>query len=196
MKKDLNYANDVSIDESALDVEWLRQPTLVRLYNQEVAERKRQLARLSEELVVLKAELTRKINTNPEKFGLSKTTVDIVNSTIVIQEEYQDLRNQIIESEYELEMAIGGSRAMDHKKTALENLVKLFGQNYFAGPALPRDISKEWLESEEKHQSNSRVKITQPENKRKQWLDDPEEGEKSKTQRDEEDDAPMIRRRK
>ena len=187
MKKDLNYANDVSIDESALDVEWLRQPTLVRLYNQEVAERKRQLARLSEEFGVLKAELTRKINTNPEKYGLAKATVDTVNSTIVIQEEYQDLRNQIIESEYELEMAIGGSRAMDHKKTALENLVKLFGQNYFAGPALPRDISKEWLESEEKHQSNSRVKITQPKKS------EPIEKE---TPMDDEDDAPMVRRRK
>jgi hypothetical protein len=188
MKKDLNYANDVSIDESALDVEWLRQPTLVRLYNQEVAERKHQLARLSEELGVLKAELTRKINTNPEKYGLAKATVDTVNSTIVIQEEYQDLRNQIIESEYELEMAIGGSRAMDHKKTALENLVKLFGQNYFAGPALPRDISKEWLESEEKHQSNSRVKITQPKKS--------EPIEKETPMEDEEDDAPMVRRRK
>ena len=187
MKKDLNYANDVSIDESALDVEWLRQPTLVRLYNQEVAERKRQLARLSEELGVLKAELTRKININPEKYGLAKATVDTVNSTIVIQEEYQDLRNQIIESEYELEMAIGGSRAMDHKKTALENLVKLFGQNYFAGPALPRDISKEWLEKEEKRQSNSKITLSNS----NKFI-----AEKRRKSEEEDDDEPMVRRRK
>lgn len=187
MKKELDYSNDVSIDESALDVEWLRQPSLVRLYNQEVAERKRQLSKLNEQLAVLKAELTRKINTNPEKFGLSKTTVDIVNSTIVIQEEYQDLRNQIIECEYELEMAQGGSRAMDHKKTALENLVKLFGQNYFAGPAMPRDISKEWLENEEKRQSNSKITLSNS----NKFI-----AEKRRKLEEEDDDEPMVRRRK
>lgn len=186
MKQELNYEQDVSIDESALDVEWLKQPTLVRLYNQEVAERKRQLAKLNEQLVILRAELTRKINTNPEEYGISKTTVDVVNSTIVIQEEYQDLKNQIIESEYELEIVMGGSRALDHKKTSLENLVKLFGQNYFAGPTSPRNISKEWLESEEKRKSNSKIKISQ---KEKLY-------ENTNTDDDEDDEVPMIRRRK
>ena len=39
------------------------------------------------------------------------------------------------------------------QKTALENLVKLHGQQYFAGPSVPRDLSKEW----ERHERQKSV---------------------------------------
>ena len=43
--------------------------------------------------------------------------------------------------------------AIDQKKSALENLVKLHGQMYFAGPSIPRDLDKEW----EKREKEKRV---------------------------------------
>jgi hypothetical protein len=36
------------------------------------------------------------------------------------------------------------------RKAALENLVQLHGQNYFAGPKVPRNLSKERDEKEER----------------------------------------------
>jgi hypothetical protein len=50
-------------------------------------------------------------------------------------------------------------RAIDQKKTALENLVKLLGASYFAGPKAPRDLTQERLEEKERRMHNSRVKI-------------------------------------
>ena len=41
--KELDYNGDVSIDETALDVEWLRQPRLIFNYSELIAKTKRRL---------------------------------------------------------------------------------------------------------------------------------------------------------
>ena len=40
-------------------------------------------------------------------------------------------------------MAQGAVYAFEQRKTSLENLVRLHGQQYFAGPKMPRDLRKE-----------------------------------------------------
>ena len=57
------------------------------------------------------------------------------------------------------ETAKGAVKAIDTKKTALENLVKLHGQSYFAGPAIPRNLNKEWEQKEQETQSNKKITI-------------------------------------
>jgi hypothetical protein len=153
----MNYLEDIKIDESGLDVEWLNQPRLVFTYSEEVAKNKKRLDLKNEKLSILRAELDRKIRTNPDKYGIEKITEGAVSNTILTQEEYKELTREVIEVRYDYDMSRSALSAIDSKKSALENLVKLHGQNYFAGPTIPRNLNKEWLESQKEKQVNTEI---------------------------------------
>lgn len=154
----MDYLDDVTIDEKALDVEWLKQASLTFRYSKLAAEVRKKLDLKKEELELLKADLDRAIRTNPEGFGIEvKITEAVVNATILKQPEYQQLNQEVIELKFEYEVATAAVKAIDAKKMALENLVKLFAQNYFAGPATPRDLSKEWELQEKTQITNQKI---------------------------------------
>ncbi len=159
---DLNYEQDVSIDETALDVEWLQQANLMYKYARYHAETKKALDEAKERLDFIKAKLEMDIRANPETYGLSKVTESAVASTILLQPEYQEASKKYIEARYENDVASAAVRAIDQKKTALENLVKLLSVSYFAGPSAPRDLSLEWNEYVQRSgqkEHNKHVKI-------------------------------------
>lgn len=139
----MNYEKDITIDDSALDLEWLDQPKLMLKYAQYAAQLSMERDILKEQVDVVKAELDAEIRTDPEKFGLSKITEGAVSNTILVQEKYKQIMKDYLQSKYEADVAKGAVNAFEHRKNALENLVKLFGQQYFAGPKMPRNLSEE-----------------------------------------------------
>lgn len=153
----MDYEKDMEIDESALDVEWLQQPRLMHKYAAKVADTKRNMDLAKERLDIIKAELDKEIRTDPDKFDIAKITEAVVGNTIVLSPEYQEASNEFIEAKYNFEMSVAAVRSIDQKKTALESLVKLHGQQYFAGPSVPRDLSKEVQNKELQKQSNTKV---------------------------------------
>ena len=155
MKQD--YENDIQIDESGLDIEWLRQPKLMFFYAKMVAELRRTLDRRKERLNIVRAELDKKIRQNPLDFAIDKITETAVGNTILIQEEYKEASADIIDCNYELSIAQAAVSALNDKRSALENLVKLYGQQYFAGPSVPRNITKEWEQKEKQKQANVKI---------------------------------------
>jgi hypothetical protein len=149
----MGYIEDMKIDENGIDVEWLRQPRLMMQYSEEAAKARRDCDRAKEALDICKAELARDIRSSPETFGLAKITDSAVESTILNQNEYKTCMEDFIQAKYNMEMAQAAVRAMDQKKTALENLVRLFGMQYFAGPSVPRDLSVEWEKTQDKRET-------------------------------------------
>jgi len=140
----MNYEQDMTIDVDALDVEWAGQARLMLQYAKLASNTRLEVERIKEKLDILKAELDMKIRLDPEKYGIVKLTESVVSSTIITQKEYISVNEEYLLLQYENNMAQGAVKALDGKKTALENLVKLHGQQYFAGPSVPRDLSKEW----------------------------------------------------
>lgn len=157
---DLNYEEDVSIDPTALDVEWLEQPELMRKYAVHAAEMEKLRDAAKERLDVGKARIEMEIRNDPKKFGLEKVTEGSVQSTILLQDEYRQLVQEYNNSKYEYGVAVAAVRAVDQRKTALENLVKLLTTSYFAGPKAPRDLYQEHLDYVERKRANARVKIS------------------------------------
>ena len=159
---DLNYERDVSIDETALDVEWLQQSHLMYKYAKYQADTKKAVDEAKEMLDFIRAKLEMDIRANPENYGLSKVTESAIASSILLQPEYQEASKKYIEAKYENDVAAAAVRAIDQKKTALENLVKLLSVSYFAGPSAPRDLSLEWnerIKRKEQKELNKNVKI-------------------------------------
>ena len=157
---ELNYEEDIRIDPTALDVEWLEQPELMRKYAQHVAEMEKLRDEAKERLEVGKAQIEMAIRNEPEKFGLKKVTESSIQSTILLQDEYKRLVQDYNDAKYEYGVAVAAVRAIDQRKTALENLVKLLTTSYFAGPKAPRDLYQEHLDHVERKRNNAKVKIS------------------------------------
>jgi len=149
----MNYEKDTNIDPSQLDVEWLEQSRLTLMYTRHQAEVQREEETAKEKLEFVSAELDKEIRSNPAKFKIEKITESVIRNTILLSEEYAQANTEYLDARFENNVAKGVCRTIDTKKVALENLVKLNGQQYFAGPRSPRDISQEW----EKHEKQKKV---------------------------------------
>ena len=145
----MNYEKDIRIDETALDVEWLEQPKLFMKYAKHSARMAQELEREKEKLDLVRAGLDKEIRTDPEKFGIAKITETAVSNTIISHPEYKEANESYLEMKYEYDIARSAVNAMNMRKEALENLVRLHGMQYFAGPKIPRDLSQEKARREE-----------------------------------------------
>jgi hypothetical protein len=145
MKKDSkesNYENDMYIDETALDVEFLEQPSLVVKYSRLLAEARQERDLLKEALDLKKAEINLDIRDDPGKYNLEKITVDAVEACILMEDDYITAQKEYNNARFEVDLLQGVLNALEHRKSALENLVRLYGQEYFAGPTIPHDLTQ------------------------------------------------------
>lgn len=152
------FKNDIEINPDALDIQWVKQASLFGEYCMEQAGARAKLDAIKERLDVKVAGLGLKIRANPATFGLDKVTEASVQAVILLDAECAKLREEIAVAQYELEVMGAAVRALDQKKSALENLVRLQGQNYFAGPSVPREIGKEWVKEVERNGARDKVK--------------------------------------
>ena len=150
----MNYENDINIDESALDVEWLEQPKLLIRYARHAAEKAQELDLAKENLDLVRAEVDMQIRDEPEQFGISvKLTEALIGNTIISEPKYKIALKRYNTAKYEHEIARAAVSAIHMRKEALENLVRLHGMQYFAGPKMPRDLSEEKARRAEQQKS-------------------------------------------
>jgi len=131
---------DLAVDPMLLDEDWLRQPGLYMKYSAMAADAQKRRDMAKEKLDVVKAELDKDIRNNPSKYGMDKVTENAVAMTIPSQQAYKDASTELIEAGYESNMLQAAVRAFDHRRSALENMVKLWLGSYYSGPKAPRDI--------------------------------------------------------
>ena len=151
------YEKDIEIIPDELDVAWIEQPTLMFRYASKVAEASKVWDNAKERLSIVRADLDKQIRDFPEKYGIEKITETVVSNTILKQSEYQQANQDVIDTQYDFNIARAAVTALENKKVALENLVKLYGQQYFAGPNLPRDINKEWEKKKMQQSADNKV---------------------------------------
>jgi len=158
--ENLNYEQDVKIDPNALDVEWLEQAELMKKYAHHAADTKKDMDEAKERMEAGKARIEMDVRTSPQLYNLEKVTEGAIQSTILLQKDYQELVTEYNKAKYEYDVSVAVVRAIDQRKTALENLVKLLTASYFAGPKAPRDLYQEHLEQQERKKENAKVKIS------------------------------------
>lgn len=154
----LNYEVDIEIDGEALDQEWLNQPRLLMQYARHSALMRKRLEEAKQSLDIAKAEADKMIRTNPEKYGIEKVTETVVANAVLKEEGYQEAYTDFLNAKYEADMASSAVNAFEHRKSALENLVRLYGQQYFAGPTVPYQIDREWEKKEQEKKVDEKVK--------------------------------------
>jgi len=163
----MDYEQDLKIQQDALDVEWLQQADLMRQYGQHAAQMRLDMDKAAETLAVVKAETDKEIRAAPADYDIVKITETVITNTIILEVGYRDALDKFNEARYEHEMARVAVSALEHKKSALENLIRLHGQQYFAGPSVPRDLDKAWEDREQQKESDKRVACKMQRRRRK-----------------------------
>lgn len=164
---DLDYQQDSFIDESDLDVEWLDQTHLAIRYGKHWAICRKRLAQAEERVKVIRAELIAEANKRPLKCcNKEKPNAADIEAYYRNSERHKKAKEEWLEAQYEADMAEVGRNEISYtRRLALENLVKLNGQQYFAGPRVPRDLSVERQNREHQKQVNAGVASKMKRNK-------------------------------
>jgi hypothetical protein len=139
----MDYAKDLYIDDSSLDAEIAAQPELMMKYCTISAEAQQAMDIAKEKLEFVRSELDQAIRKSPDTFGIEKITDKVVENTIPLQESYKIASREYIDAKFEFNVAKGAVESCSQRKDALEQLIKLFGLNYFAGPKVPRNLTQE-----------------------------------------------------
>lgn len=146
--ENINFEQDILIDENALEMEWLNQPSLAYKYSKYWAKCADKLNKLQELIKLTRAELVHEVVSDPKKYlGIDKNpTGPMIEAYYRNHARHIKIKKDIVEAQYELDIAEAAKKEISiSRKTALEYLVKLLGLNYFSGPSVPRDINESKL---------------------------------------------------
>jgi len=141
----MNYEDDMRIDETALDMECLDQADLAMKYVRIYADIKTEVEEKEEELKVIRSELIAEANEDPVKCcGKDKPNAADIEAYYRTHKDHQEAKRELIKLNHELILAEHAKNEVGFtRKAMLEGLITLHGQQYFAGPKVPRDLSYE-----------------------------------------------------
>lgn len=137
-------AADRTLDPQELDINALTQADLYGKWAERAAAAKGEEDRLKFAAEVLEAKLQGEARRNPDKFNIANATETAIKSAVICHDEYVAAVDKYHAARLEAAMLSAAEKAMAQRKGMIEELVKLHGQQYFAGPSVPRDIISAW----------------------------------------------------
>ncbi len=143
---ELKFEKELKIDREDLDSEWLSQPQLYFRYAKKVIEAEDELSKVKEKLDICTAELDAKIRERA-KLNDEKITEKLIENKIIKDEDHSMALKEFNRSKSDLNLLQAGLKAIEQRKSALENLVKLYCAGYFSSPREPKD-SKESIKEQ------------------------------------------------
>lgn len=152
----INFAKDMKIDEGALDVELLNQADLEAKYISALSEARKERDWAYEEVKTMRSELTRDCFDDPEgtigRDDGKQPTGAQVEAYYRTHKDYKAAKEDFIEKEDRYNVLNDMKDSIHFTRTKmLENLVRLFSEEYFAGPRIPRNLKKERKEWESRN---------------------------------------------
>lgn len=140
----IDFEKDMQIDEDALDLELLNHSNLEAKYIKEVSEAYKDFRYAQEEVKTLRSELVLQVNKTPKKYlNKDKPNAADIEAYYRTNEEYKQRVKESIDAEDRYNVLRDMKDDIHFTRTkALEGLVELLKQEYFAGPRMPRDLNK------------------------------------------------------
>lgn len=139
------FEEDKSIDPNELDVEVTRQCDVFFKWAERHISATMLVEKKEYEFAVLEARLELECRDDPEKFGINNLTEAAVKAAIKASPRYTKAKEEILLLRTEGMLLAKAVAAIEMKKRMLDNLITLHGQEYFAGPAVPRNLPSAWL---------------------------------------------------
>lgn len=147
MSEEHEFKSDIAIDVDALDYEWTRQASLAQKYGELVANAILDRDRKKDQLAIKRAEIDLDIRENWTDWGFpSKPTENGISNAILSNEDIQKLQDELHELNYEVNSLTSIRGAFDHKRSALENLSKLYLAGYWGEARIPTEARNRYAE--------------------------------------------------
>jgi predicted nucleotide-binding protein (sugar kinase/HSP70/actin superfamily) len=159
---------DFHIDPDNLDVELIRQPELMLIYAVKVEEYRAIHDSRKNALELIKADIDLNIRLSPESYlpkGV-KVTETAISHALVKDADYQQALESLQEARSDLEVMKAAVTALEHRKEALTNLVRLHGQKYFATPETSMSLGEK-MSARERRDENVTDRIRQKSKRRR-----------------------------
>jgi len=154
----MSFKDDIIIDKFQLEEEWQKQPYLFEKWSTRYAEAVDEKDRLKLKIEVVKADIENDIRNDPKKFGLGdKPTVNAIAAVVTTNEDVVTLTGAYLDAVKNSNILQGVKEAMNHRKSALENLVKLFLNSYYTKPDAPAEFVQK-IEEEVAAESQEKIK--------------------------------------
>jgi len=144
------FAVDRTIEPTELDVEAAQQADLFFKWAQRAVKARARVDRQKLRLDTLDARLSLECRSHPENFGLERTTEGAIVAAVKTHEDYAKAYDAYLRAKESSALMDKAVEAMEQKKRMLEVLITLHGQQYFAGPSVPRDLSAAWQEHQQR----------------------------------------------
>lgn len=130
--------DELDIDKNQLDIEWEKQPTLMRDWCITLADATLAMDRAKDRMALVEADLDQAIRLQPDKYGIGKLTEKAIEQAISSSLEREKAADAYYKSKHVVGVAQAMVNALEHRKRALTCLVDLHQSGYFASKAPSR----------------------------------------------------------
>jgi len=162
--------HDRKIDPNALDVEAATQADRFFKWAERAIEAEHDLEEWEFKLKVAAAELELTCREDPESFGLKSATEAAIKAVVIKHPEYVGIYQKVMLKRRKTMKLKKAEQSMEIKKRMIEALITLHGQEYFAGPSVPRNLGEAYMKHQKKEdqeanrrQANSARRVTRDE---------------------------------
>ena len=118
-----------------LDAEFLNHAEIFMKYAKASAQASREAKYAEERVKTLRSEIIR-----DEKRDNPKHTETTLEAAYRNDSEYKEAKAECIEAQFKADLLANAVYAFQARKVALENLVRLHGQEYYSSPKTPHDL--------------------------------------------------------
>lgn len=118
-------AEDLTLDDSDLEREWIRQPSTFLKYSEMAARARHKENQAENFLKFTLAQLAATARANPDMFGLDKVTDKAVDVVVETHDDTQSAREELAKAQLESQLAYAAMRAMEEKLKALEFVTRM-----------------------------------------------------------------------
>lgn len=147
-------AKDRLIDPSQLDLAAATQADVFFHWAKEASEARGKMDQAKIQIELVENRIALDCRSNPEKYGLAKTTEAAIAAVVKNHREYQQAVSRHLKAMQESQLAVCAAAAMEQRKRMIEVLVTLHGQQYFAGPSVPRDLVTAWNDRQKQQEAD------------------------------------------
>lgn len=138
------FRTDRLIDPAELDVAAIEQADRFFHWAEQAAKARVVVDRTKLQVDLVESRLTIECRKEPSKFGIGKITDATVSHAVHNHPDYEAACERHLGAREEYLLLDAAVEAMEQRKRMIEILVTLHGQQYFAGPKVPRDLVAKW----------------------------------------------------
>lgn len=136
----------LEIDVNNLEVEWAKQPDLYFHWAEQAAMARLDVDEDKAAVDVTRAEVDTIVRAEPEKFGIEKMTEKTVEAAIMTSALYVRAVARLNKARFRYQVLSALVSALEQRKSALENEVRLRLANYYSEPRVPEGHKEEFGE--------------------------------------------------